>query len=386
VNAKLLYNGLVHKHKSRLILPRITIRSFGFYFSFTSLARPAAVHSTLLLGLLLWLSGCSPSWQAKQADFFVESCTSIESGLVSNPETWKWQVESQPVIARGPAGAWDSSDVLNPSVVAVGGTYYNLYSGYDGRTWHTGLATSSDGVHWDKFAGNPVVSPQSGTWEGNYIAANGSVLYDGTEFLYWYEAGGPFHIGLARSADAKSWRREPQPVFDSGPEGAWDESGVADPFVLRCGTTFYMYYLGQNRNRVQRLGVARSPDGVHWQKFMANPVLGPGPPGAFDERGTGEPAVFRAGSEFYMIYTGRSSAEERRLGAARSRDGVYWRRAALRTPVAGGQPWDRSVVCDAAIWATPGRLWLWFGGGDLARPDQGLNGQIGLATLTFSGR
>lgn len=335
--------------------------------------------------MMLLAAGCGPAWQAKQAEFTVGGCPVLESAS-GPPEAWQWQAEPSPVITRGPAGAWDSGDVLNPSVISWRGTYYNLYSGFDGRTWHTGLATSSDGVRWEKFSGNPVLSPLAGTWEGNYIAANGSLLQDGTEFLYWYEGGGPFRIGLARSADAKSWKRETRPVLGPGPEGAWDEGGVADPYVLRCGNTYYMYYLGQTRRRVQRLGVARSSDGVHWQKFMGNPVLGPGAAGSFDEQGVGEPAVFRAGGEFYMIYTGRNAAEERRLGAARSEDGVHWRRAALKRPIAGGQPWNRSVVCDPTVWAAGGQIRLWFGGGDVARPDEGLDGQIGLATLSISGR
>jgi hypothetical protein len=120
---------------------------------------------------------------------------------------------------------------------------------------------------------------------------------------------------------------------------------------------------------------------VHWQKFLANPVLDLGPPASFDERGLGEPAVFYSGPEFLMIYTGRDAEENRRLGAARSSDGVHWKRAALARPAAGGQPWNRRVVCDPTLWAHGGKLWMWFGGGDVASPDENLHGQIGLATL-----
>ena len=51
------------------------------------------------------------------------------------------------------------------------------------------------------------------------------------------------------------------PVLTSGPRGSWDERGVADPYVIRVGS-MYMYYLGQDRARRQRIGVARSADGV----------------------------------------------------------------------------------------------------------------------------
>ncbi|MBI3694427.1 MAG: hypothetical protein HY238_06270 [Acidobacteria bacterium] len=326
--------------------------------------------------LLLVAAGCAPP---KQAAFMVEGCAAVPG--VAAPESWHWRAEPAPVLIRGPAGAWDAVDVLNPSVVQWSGRFYNLYSGFDGRAWHTGLATSPDGRTWEKFAQNPVLSPLRATWEGDYIAANGSALHDGRQFLYWYQGGRPARIGLAGSGDARHWERHGPPVLEPGPPGTWDEAGVADPYVIRCGGTFYLYYLGQNRRGVQRLGVARSADGVRWQKLMANPVLDLGPPGSFDARGLGEPAVVRAGGEFYMVYTGRNEREERRLGAARSADGVHWRRAALGSPIAGDQPWNSRVVCDPTLWATPGKLWLWFGGGDLPRPDENLHGAIGLATL-----
>ncbi|HZS50145.1 MAG TPA: hypothetical protein VFA54_04740 [Bryobacterales bacterium] len=344
----------------------------------------APTQAAAILILLLHSGACGPAWLAKQAEFAVENCTALDGA----PElsSWRWKVDPDPVLTRGPKGAWDSFDVLNPSVVFWNGLYYNLYSGFDGHTWRTGLATSVDGRHWEKFAGNPVLSPLPGSWEGDYIAANGSALHDGSQFLYWYHAGRPARIGLARSTDARHWQRLGPPVLEPGPEGSWDESGVADPYVLRCRDAYYLYYLGQNRRAVQRIGAARSPDGIHWQKFIGNPVLDPGPPGAFDERGVGEPAVFRAATEFYMIYTGRSAGETRRLGAARSSDGVHWQRAALAATIASGQPWDSHVVCDPSVLAVNGKLWLWFGGGDVARPDERLHGQIGLATASLNGR
>src|SRR2546426_993857 len=89
--------------------------------------------------VLLIFAGCGPSWQPKQAQFVVTGCPAVAVGV---PEEWRWQAEPAPVLTRGPAGTWDSVDVLNPSVVEWNGRFYNLYSGFDGRTWRTGLAVS----------------------------------------------------------------------------------------------------------------------------------------------------------------------------------------------------------------------------------------------------
>ena len=87
---------------------------------------------------------------------------------------YAFEVRPEPVLTPGTAGEWDAGDVLNPSVVRHGGVYFNFYSGFDGNVWHTGLAVSRDGVSWNKRG--KVLSPDSRTWEGEYIAANGAAL------------------------------------------------------------------------------------------------------------------------------------------------------------------------------------------------------------------
>ncbi|MGH9722499.1 MAG: hypothetical protein ACRD8O_19995 [Bryobacteraceae bacterium] len=284
------------------------------------------------------------------------------------------------MITRGPAGEWDSVDVLNPSVVRHEGVLYNFYSGYDGRSWHTGLATSSDGITWRK-AGK-VLSPDN----GGYIASNGSALYSRKEWLYWYHSGSRDRpvIGLARSRDGRVWTKAPAPVLEPGPRGSWDERGVADPYVIEAGDWYFLYYLGQDRARRQRLGVAQSRDGVTWEKLRKNPVLELGEPGAFDENGLGEAAVWPCGGEYCMLYTGRARDERRRLGLAISRDGVTWRKS--DAVFEGAEPWNRMVICDPTVIVENGEVTVWFGGGDVAAPDENIHGQIGVARLIPKGK
>lgn len=82
-----------------------------------------------------------------------------------------------------------------------------------------------------------------------------------------------------------------------------------------------------------------------------------------------------------MLYTGRDKSERRRLGLARSADGVKWERIS-NFILSGSSPWDSQVMCDPSVEQMPdGSLRVWFGGGDAARPDQGLHGQIGVGVL-----
>lgn len=293
-----------------------------------------------------------------------------------------WAAERSPVLARGGASEWDSTDVLNPSVLRFRDRYLNLYSGFDGKTWRTGMAESPDGLAWTNRG--QILSPEG--WEGNYIAANGSALEFQGELLYWYQAGDPPRIALATSRDGKNWTRHGDAVVPLGPRGSFDEMGVADPDVIRRGEDFFLFYLGQDRARRQRLGVARSRDGVVWEKLRTNPVLELGAVGAFDENGLGEPAVWTSGGSYWMLYTGRDRGENRRIGLAKSGDGVHWERDSTFTPVGGDADWNRAVLCDPAVEVSGDSVRVWFGGGDIPAPDHGIHGQIGLGVLRMAAR
>jgi hypothetical protein len=285
-----------------------------------------------------------------------------------NPNVaFRFEEQPAPVLSAGRA-----RDVLNPSVV---GRWHVYYSAWDGRTWRTVHAFTPDLRQWRDLG--VVLEPDPQSWEGSYIAANGSALEVGGAVWYWYVAGPRDRprLGLARD-----WHKLPGPVLDPGPYMSWDERGVADPDVLRIGRYFYLYYLGQDRATRQRIGVARSTDGIHWEKLVSNPILELGAPGAFDENGLGEPAVWQARGFYWMLYTGRGAGEIRRLGLARSADGVHWTK--LPQVFAGASAWDSKVMCDPGVERLDdSTVGVWFGGGDIARPDENLHGQVGYGVL-----
>ena len=144
----------------------------------------------VLLALLWMQAGCG-----SYSDFRLIELSPAQPGAA-----YAWEPREQPVLPRGSPGDWDAHDVLNPSIVRRGGLYFNFYSGYDGRLWRTGLATSADGLHWKKEG--VVLAPEMQAGEGDYIAANGSALFHEGEFWYWYQAGPKQtpRLGLARSA------------------------------------------------------------------------------------------------------------------------------------------------------------------------------------------
>ncbi len=157
-------------------------------------------------------------------------------------------------------------------------------------------------------------------------------------------------------------------MLDLGPYRSWDERAVADPYVMETVGWLYMYYLGQDRAARQRIGVARSKDGIVWEKLLTNPVVDFSAP-------AGEPAVFVWKGHYWMLITERDAHEHRTLAALWSNDGIHW----TRQPGAihGDQPWDSVVLCDPTV---VGAM-VWFGGGDVPSPDERLHGQIGMGWI-----
>lgn len=294
-----------------------------------------------------------------------------------------------PVLEQGVAGEWDDTDCLNPSVIWYNNQYYNYYSGYDGETWSTGLATSEDGINWEKYENNPVLYVGQDDLDNMYIAANGSAIVIDEKVYYYYhgenEEGA--YISLAISEDGKNFVKNEMPVLVFSEEsGSWDSNGVADPYVIEFNGKYYMYYLGMNDVYIQRLGVAISEDGINWTKSSSNPILDVGSYGTFDMNGLGEPSVEYYAPYFYMFYTGRDIDENRNIGYAISTDGVNWRKYSTEGMISTSSEWNSKVICDTTSilnWET-GKIDVWYGGGDVAAPAQDLNGKLGYFTVDLS--
>jgi predicted GH43/DUF377 family glycosyl hydrolase len=71
------------------------------------------------------------------------------------------------------------------------------------------------------------------------------------------------HVGLATSDDGIHFERRPEPVLS--PSEAYDEFGVEDPRVTLVDGTYYLTYSGWDRKNAQ-LCLATSTDLVSWTK------------------------------------------------------------------------------------------------------------------------
>ena len=76
--------------------------------------------------------------------------------------TDKPYAESDPVFQPGDKGTWDSAWVHQPCVFQTAEGWAMIYRGTSnnrGSNMKLGLAISTDGIHWERFAGNPIFKP-----------------------------------------------------------------------------------------------------------------------------------------------------------------------------------------------------------------------------------
>jgi predicted GH43/DUF377 family glycosyl hydrolase len=226
-------------------------------------------------------------------------------GHAISPDGINWFGYSRnPVMEPGTPGAFDAMGLFTPFVVKVGQQLRMYYCGYNGSVWQSGVAFSTDGIQWQKYSGNPILTVVPGTWES--MATNDpKVFHDGTQFIMFYNGHRSLsqcEVGLATSSDGLVWQRSPlNPVLRRGPSGSWDQNSVRACAGFVSNGRYFLLYDG---GAATAIGFAHSVDGIQWTKYSANPVFSPGSPGTWDESRVEFGSVVRQGSLLKFWYSG----------------------------------------------------------------------------------
>lgn len=234
---------------------------------------------------------------------------------------------------------WEERNVLNPSAVVKGDTVYLFYRAQDLRgTSRIGLATSADGLHFNKYP-HPVFYPDNDSmkiYEWNYrklsdekvIEDCKSCYFDGVEdpriietadnsYIMTYTAyeGKTARLAIASSTDLKSWTKHGLVFKEEKYRDKWSKSGAIVVETQNGKNTAkkikgkYWMYFGDTD-----LFLAKSDDLINWtvcenaenQKMIS--VLHPRM-GYFDSRLV-EPGPYALYKEegILLIYNGSNAA------------------------------------------------------------------------------
>ena len=265
---------------------------------------------------------------------------------------------ANPVL--GPGTGWESGWVDSPSVLFEAGTYKMWYQGCVGLQCSIGYATSSDGISWTRFPGNPVLALNATGWD--QTLGNPVVVHDGNVYRMWYAGDGPLaiQIGYATSPDGTNWTRHGSaPVFMG--HQSWDSGATSTPVVIKVGGTWVLYFSAQSGDLVYKMGRATSPDGVNWTEDSLNPLMVPDAPWESSRVHPGGVVVGPSG--FELFYTG-NGLDLDQIGRATSTDGRVWTKDPANPVFTPGTyyAWDASGVAVPKIVIAGGATRMYYGG------------------------
>ena len=237
-----------------------------------------------------------------------------------------------PVLRVGPAGGFDDKSIDCETIGWFNDRYMMWYIGTSfAFSCEMGVATSPDGTTWTKYEGNPILRPGSpGAWDEALLICQ-SVVYDELEQRYkmWYvgcNMAGAFGIGYATSLDGFHWTKYAGNPVLTVSQG-WEYSDMEGQTVLKTPDGYKMWYGSYSIETEEcKIGYAWSPDGVHWTKYPGNPVFTPNP-GQWDGYSIDTPDVHYVDGVYHMWYKGWNDPNGVGwIGHATSPDGIQWTR------------------------------------------------------------
>src|SRR4051812_3593327 len=149
--------------------------------------------------------------------------------------------------------------VEDPRLVEIGGAYYLTYTGYNTKDAQLCLATSKDLQTWERKG--VILPAYEGNWNVGWTKS-GAILTEKVNGKYWMyflgtAADKTDQTGLASSSDLIHWREETQTPALPKRAGMWDERVVEPgppPIMTKDG--ILLIYNGADNKLVYRVGWA----------------------------------------------------------------------------------------------------------------------------------
>jgi dienelactone hydrolase len=278
------------------------------------------------------------------------------------PQSWERDSDG-PSVSLGKEGDFDDTHLFAPCVSYEDGTYSLYYPGSRGavaeRVFQLGMATSKDGVHFEKHAGSVLgfadrkhsiltpallrrpdgstlreggrlrlffssthfektdkhtlhqawstdgvewTEPSAALLEDVYAP---SVMKDGDTYKLWFTdvSKDPWGFKHATSSDGKEWEVHAGPVLETGQK--WERGRLFYPYVIKQDGLYLMWYASYwARGDRTAIGMATSEDGIRWTKNENNPIFRPDPSRAWESHYTSSQCVLPIGDGRYRMWYG----------------------------------------------------------------------------------
>ena len=195
----------------------------------------------------MWYMGCKTSVGRNAA-----------MGYATSPDGFLWTKHPENPILRDPQDA-----ILRTTVVKHKGTYYLFATDYQWNDTRGIISrwTSKDGLHWtDK---TPVLTPTE-PWERPFDNTGIIIEDDGTWRMLYVASSGKF--GYAYSSDGLHWTKYKGNPVITGFYGG-------DPGMMKVGDKYYAWHSQACKGGHLRIHCRWSTDMIHWKEVYNNPQI-----------------------------------------------------------------------------------------------------------------
>ena len=170
-------------------------------------------------------------------------------GLAMSDDGLTWRpAQNGPVLSiHDPdRGDWESDRIYMPWLMESRGRFFDFYNAAHKHHEQTGVAFSTDLIHWIHYPANPVVPNRPGGYDAGFCS-DPKVYRDGDHWtMFYFGVGhGTASIMIAFSSDLMHWTADPEPLY----KGGGNPSGLDKQYAHKTSLvynpkndTFYMFY------------------------------------------------------------------------------------------------------------------------------------------------
>jgi predicted GH43/DUF377 family glycosyl hydrolase len=213
-----------------------------------------------------------------------------------------------------PDGEYEKKGLAAPCAIVIDNQVNLFYQTYgNGKNDAICHAVSQDGIHFTRNATNPIFHP-TGNWNcGRAIDAEIFKFKD-KYMLYFATRDPDFKIqiqGVASAPANTNFNRDQWTQLTDAPilkpEFPWEGACIEAAALVQKGDLLYMFYAGAYNNNPQQIGVAKSEDGIKWERLSNKPFLTNGDPGEWNYSESGHPHLFKnEDGRTYLFFQGNN--------------------------------------------------------------------------------
>ena len=229
-------------------------------------------------------------------------------------------ISKQPVLDTGIPGTFDENGVIPTAIVKRNKKIYLYYAGYQlgyrVRFYgFTGLAISNNGGNsFIRYSKAPILDR---TDEALYFRAIHSIMFEDGIWKVWYGGGSEFiegekktlpiyNIRYIESKDGINFGKKGKVIIDIKGE---DEHRIGRPYVIKENDIYFMFYGVGTKSKGYRLGYAKSKDGILWKRKDDEIGIDVSQDG-WDSNMISYPSIMKYEDMVYMFYNGNNYGYE----------------------------------------------------------------------------